>query len=63
MRKFFKVVIRKIQKVLLTFFLTLLYFIGFGIAYLPNKLFKRKKSFWRKAVDYESNLEESYRGS
>ena len=67
MKKFLKLYIRFVQKILITILLTILYFLIFSITKLivlvfPNKHLKRKKqtdTYWLEAEDYGSNFESS----
>ena len=71
--KIIKLIVTKVQKVLITFLLTLLYIFGLGITYVYVAVFKRrfisnkKKeagiTFFKKADDYEADMDKSMRQS
>ena len=72
LKKFLAKLIRVIQKILITVFLILIYFLGFGITLFWVALFNRKliygslksnDSSWLKAEGYDSDLEGSLRQS
>ena len=65
MKRFIKFYVRFIQKILITIFLTLLYFTVFSITkifmlFIPDKKrqqFVSKESYWIKAEGYTSDME------
>ena len=67
-KRIIQIIIRAIQKVLITIFLIILYVVGFGMTYLfifkKNILFKKHKkgkTFWVKAMGYELDADGSLR--
>jgi len=66
------VIVRVIQKILITVLLFLLYFFGFGLTWLIMLIFRKatllslktkKDSFWKEAQGYQVTMEESGRES
>lgn len=65
MKKIIKIYVRFVQGILVTIFLTILYFFGFSITKLfliifPNKYYKRKlkgNTYWEKAEGYEPDMD------
>jgi cytochrome c biogenesis protein CcdA len=64
--------VRGVQRVLLVVFLTILYFLGFGITLLFLMLFNRRAlirkynldaTFWNKAEGYDADIDNSVRQS
>ena len=71
-KKILATIVKMIQRILITVFLIILYFFGFGITLFFLVLFKRKliyssikniDSSWLKAEGYDQGLEESLRQS
>jgi hypothetical protein len=64
--RFIQAYIRFVQKILVTFFLTILYFLGYTIIYIYAIIFKRKlifgtkgrsETYWIEAKDYHIDKE------
>ena len=71
-KKILAKLVRAIQKIMITVFLILIYFLGFGITLLFMVLFNRKLIFrrlkskdssWLRAEEYDPGLEGSLRQS
>jgi len=69
-KKIIQLVVRLVQKILVTTFLFILYFLGFGLTLIALFIFKRdfliknykqNESFWKEAADYESEANGSLR--
>ena len=71
MKKFIRIYVRFVQKILITILLTILYFIAFSITKLiliifPNKHFRQFKncdSYWIPAEDHSANTSSAFEQS